>query len=606
MKRNIGKSLQWYLIFGMVVWLSIRLSMAVSAANVSDSLTDDNSPENAVAIVLGDVINGSITETDDIDYFQFELGAQGCVSFKMTSYMRYYDIGLLDASGVEIWYTRDNSWVESVGFRTDVYNIYLEAGKYYFEVDGDGRNGSPKTTGTYTLETGFVSSATTNQESDNTTASANELVLGGSASGQISINDNLDYYKFHVPSDGKLTLDMTSYMRYYVIILFDQDGKQIWYTDYNEWTATVGYRNDVYNLYLEPGAYFMQINGYRYGQYNKSTGKYVIKTGFLSTGSSFQGDDNSIAAAHPIAFDQTYVGQISIADNFDTYQFTVGSETFLIDVVSYMQYYCVKIFDRDGKEVWYTDYNEWNSNVGYRKDTHELTLSAGTYALQVNGYRNGTYDKSTGKYEFKISRPVAPSPTPTPTPTPSPQPNTGENNQAAKPTTKPTTTGKLRMSSSSIVLKKGQVTSALKVTKMPAGDHVASVIPKNKKIVKVVSAKANGAIKLKALKTGSTHITVTTAKGKKVSVKVKVQAKTVKTTGIKGVARGISIKKGQTYTLKPQVTPITSQQKVTYRSQNKNVATVTSKGKIKAKKKGTTTVLIKSGGKQVKCKVTVR
>ena len=54
------------------------------------------------------------------------------------------------------------------------------------------------------------------------------------------------------------------------------------------------------------------------------------------------------------------------------------------------------------------------------------------------------------------------------------------------------------------------------------------------------------------------------------------------------------------------VTPLTSLQKVTYTSSNKKVATVTSKGVIRAKKKGTAVITVKSGSRTVKCKVTVK
>ena len=67
-----------------------------------------------------------------------------------------------------------------------------------------------------------------------------------------------------------------------------------------------------------------------------------------------------------------------------------------------------------------------------------------------------------------------------------------------------------------------------------------------------------------------------------------------------------TLKKGKTLTLKPAVTPLTSVQKVTYRSSNKKVATVTSKGVIKAKKKGTAVITVKSGSKTAKCKITVK
>ena len=68
-----------------------------------------------------------------------------------------------------------------------------------------------------------------------------------------------------------------------------------------------------------------------------------------------------------------------------------------------MRYYCIRIFDSDGKEIWETDDNEWNSNVGYRKDSQNIVLSAGKYYMQINGYAWGKSYKSTGKYVFSVS-----------------------------------------------------------------------------------------------------------------------------------------------------------------------------------------------------------
>ena len=61
-----------------------------------------------------------------------------------------------------------------------------------------------------------------------------------------------------------------------------------------------------------------------------------------------------------------------------------------------------------------------------------------------------------------------------------------------------------------------------------------------------------------------------------------------------------------TLKLAAAVSPVTSKQKVTYSSSNKKVATVTSKGVIKAKKKGKVTITVKSGKKSYKIKITVK
>lgn len=59
---------------------------------------------------------------------------------------------------------------------------------------------------------------------------------------------------------------------------------------------------------------------------------------------------------------------------------------------------------------------------------------------------------------------------------------------------------------------------------------------------------------------------------------------------------------GETTTLKVKGTS----KKVTWSSSNKKVVTVTSKGKVTAKKKGTATITAKVSGKKYKCKITVK
>ena len=62
-----------------------------------------------------------------------------------------------------------------------------------------------------------------------------------------------------------------------------------------------------------------------------------------------------------------------------------------------------------------------------------------------------------------------------------------------------------------------------------------------------------------------------------------------------------TIIKGKTLTLKVTGT----KKKVTWKSSNKKVATVSSKGKVLAKKKGVATITAKIGKKKLSCKITV-
>ncbi len=94
--------------------------------------------------------------------------------------------------------------------------------------------------------------------------------------------------------------------------------------------------------------------------------------------------------------------------------------------------------------------------------------------------------------------------------------------------------------------------------------------------------------------------------GLRKNITVTVQKGAVKTTKIIGVARSITLIKGQRYTLKPVRNPFTSVEKITYKSSNSKVATVNSKGVIKSKKVGKTVISVKAGKKTVKCTVVVK
>lgn len=82
-----------------------------------------------------------------------------------------------------------------------------------------------------------------------------------------------------------------------------------------------------------------------------------------------------------------------------------------------------------------------------------------------------------------------------------------------------------------------------------------------------------------------------------VSFPIQTEAATVKLNKTKA-----TIYVGKTTTLKIKGTS----KKVTWKSSNKNVASVTQKGKVTAKKAGTATITAKVGKKSYKCKVTVK
>ena len=164
---------------------------------------------------------------------------------------------------------------------------------------------------------------------------------------------------------------------------------------------------------------------------------------------------------------------------------------------------------------------------------------------------------------------------------------------------------------SSFSIKKGKTVKF--ILTMAKGDSISSVkSSKNNKLKVAAVDKKAGKITLKAVKTGTYELTIKLASGKTRKYKVKVVGGTVKTTSLtvkdtsgKKVS-SVTLKAKGTYTLKSEVKPFTTTQKLTYKSSNKKIAKVSSSGKITAVAPGKTTITVTSGSKKKKITVTVQ
>ena len=157
-----------------------------------------------------------------------------------------------------------------------------------------------------------------------------------------------------------------------------------------------------------------------------------------------------------------------------------------------------------------------------------------------------------------------------------------------------------------LVMKKGQ-SFTLKTKVTTSGKKVSKAVSyksSNKKIVKVTKKG-----KLKALKNGKAIITVTSKADKKKKATIKVVVKTP-VTKVKLTQKEISLTEGETAVVKATVSPKKATiKKVSYKSSNKAVAKVNSKGKITAVAEGTAVITVTSkdgNAKKATCKVTVK
>lgn len=173
-----------------------------------------------------------------------------------------------------------------------------------------------------------------------------------------------------------------------------------------------------------------------------------------------------------------------------------------------------------------------------------------------------------------------------------------------------TISGKIKatmsVNATSLKLKRRQSTNRFVVTGLAKGDYISSWTSSNKKIV-TVSGRSNGTCTIKAgNKTGKAKITITLASGLKKVINVTVQKKAVTCTAIKNVSKKLTLNRKKSYQLKPVISPITCTSKAKYKTSNKKIVKVTSRGKITAVKKGKAKITVMVGKKKFVCTVTIK
>lgn len=176
------------------------------------------------------------------------------------------------------------------------------------------------------------------------------------------------------------------------------------------------------------------------------------------------------------------------------------------------------------------------------------------------------------------------------------KPGESETKPGGTPDTKADQAAAVKLNYTALTMQKGKKTTALKASAVIAGDRIISWSSSRKSVATVSS---NG--KIKAKRVGTTQIKVKTAKGATATCKVRVTKKAVKTTKLTVKTKKVTLKKGKSYQICITRKPVTASDKVSYRSSDSKCVSVSAKGKIKAKKKGSAKITVKteSGKKQI-------
>ena len=246
----------------------------------------------------------------------------------------------------------------------------------------------------------FIMTLTVKADADDTMAGAINYRFGTTQNGIIAANENRDFYRFTLPSSGRITMRGTSYIDAVRLLIYDSNGRQVWSSHkYLNQTTKRHDLNDVFDF--NAGTYYLCFE-----KSGRNTGAYNFNISFSSVGESFAepqlGRDNSFNTANAISLGTAYKGQISYyGDDADFYRFTLPSAgRIAIRGTSHIEAVRLLIYDSNGGQIW-SSYKYLNQTTK-RHDLNEVfDFNAGTYYLCFE--KSG---RNTGAYNFNIARSV--------------------------------------------------------------------------------------------------------------------------------------------------------------------------------------------------------
>ena len=176
-------------------------------------------------------------------------------------------IQIFDSTKTEV-YKWEGYWANK---EANTENVYLTGGTYYLCLTYEGNDISFLVTADSVSET-FKE---TQDDDDNTFSDANSIDLNKKYKGVLCQNDNIDYYKFSIPADGKVILNMNN-----------TTGQDLRYTFYDS-SFNASYSNKTNNKVTEQvqlvgGTYYLAIkreyesgSGAAFGSYSFSLSHVV-------------------------------------------------------------------------------------------------------------------------------------------------------------------------------------------------------------------------------------------------------------------------------------------------------------------------------------------
>lgn len=356
---------------------------------------------NATTIALNTQYSGANQFHGDDDYYKFTLNQAGKISINFQHQMlneniTYWYVDIYNEKTEHLHRLEANG----IAVNENSADIGLDKGTYYIIIQP---TSSRYCDYTYAFALNYNASEQWEKEKNDGYATATTIALNTQYSGANQFHSDDDYYKFTIPSVGKISLNIQHPLlmdnsTYWYLYIYNEKVEKLLYTElkgteYNVTTGEIGLPAGNYYLKIEP-------TGSRWEQ---ST--YSFKVNYTVVNNWESELNDGYADADDITVGVSCYGASQLWGDDDYYRFILNTpNTIKVDFVhdnlnDSSNYWYVNIYSAQASKISGFDVGGMNINAS----SGQIFLAAGTYYIKVSPSASRL---STVTYQLKVSNVV--------------------------------------------------------------------------------------------------------------------------------------------------------------------------------------------------------
>ncbi|MGN0356120.1 MAG: hypothetical protein ACI4EI_13755 [Muricoprocola sp.] len=345
-------------------------------------------------INIGNTVNGSLMESEDVDYYEFYVPSAGYISLDFThEYVdrswSFWEVYLYNPNKEELMW---RNYAGNTTATATTTKVGVSAGTYYIKVKRDNYSDV-----NYALRVNFTASSLWETEFNDSFNTADRISVGNTVNGSLMESDDVDYYEFYVPNAGYISMDFShEYVDrswpFWEVYLYNPDKEELMWRNYaGNTTATT----TTTKVGVSAGTYYIKIKKDNYSDVN-----YTFKVNFTSSSSWETEFNDSFDTADVITVENAVNGTLMEDDDVDYYMLQLPKSgryqlTFEHDYIdSDRTYWKVDLFNTYKEKV----QSYYYTGKSTTKTEAAVYLQSGTYYAKV--YKDY---HSTLRYSLKLS-----------------------------------------------------------------------------------------------------------------------------------------------------------------------------------------------------------